>query len=122
MTSIALREATMTMMKDGVLFAWRSCLVVLLLFTLALVPSAARAQAVTGTILGNVVDSTGSVVPGAALTLTHTGTGFTRTVTTDTSGEYSAPSLPTGKYTVAAELSGFKKMTAAKVDVGVDQR
>jgi Carboxypeptidase regulatory-like domain len=122
MTSIALREATMTMMKDGVLFAWRSCLVVLLLFTLALVPSAARAQAVTGTVLGNVVDSTGSMVPGATVTLTHTGTGFTRTVTTDSSGEYAAPSLPTGKYTVTAELSGFKKITMSNIDVGVDQR
>ncbi len=112
----------MTMVKDGVLLAWRSCLVFLLFCGLALTPSAARAQAVTGTILGNVVDSTGSVVPGATVTLTHTGTGFTRTVTTDSSGEYAAPSLPTGKYTVTAELSGFKKMTASNVDVGVDQR
>jgi hypothetical protein len=122
MTSIAWREATMTMMKDGVLFAWRSCPVVLLLFTLALVPSTARAQAVTGTVLGNVVDSTGSMVPGATVTLTHTGTGFTRTVVTDSSGEYAAPSLPTGKYTVTAELSGFKKITMSNIDVGVDQR
>ena len=58
--------------------------------------AAAAAQAVTGTILGTVVDSTGAVVAGAKVTITNTGTGLTRTVMTDTAGEYTAPSLPTG--------------------------
>src|SRR5712664_4148813 len=70
------------------------------LFTLVLVPvlagSPAFGQAVTGTILGTVTDSTGAVIPGASVTLTHTATGRTRTVTTDSAGEYTAPSMPTG--------------------------
>ena len=65
-------------------------------------PAAAAAQAVTGTIVGTVVDSTGAVVAGAKVTITNTGTGLTRTVTSDNAGEYTAPSLPTGTYLVTA--------------------
>ena len=82
------------------------CLVVALL-----VPAVVAAQAVTGTILGVITDSTGAVMPGTTVTLTNTGTGLVRAVTTDANGEFTAPSLPTGKYTVKAELSGFKTVT-----------
>ena len=54
------------------------------------------AQSVTGTILGTVTDSTGAVIPGASVTLTHAGTGLVRTIVSNESGEYTAPSLPTG--------------------------
>ena len=80
------------------------------------------AQSVTGTILGTITDSTGGVIPGATVTLKHEGTGLTRTVTTDSAGEFTAPSLPTGKYTLTAELSGFKTVSMSNIDVGVDQR
>jgi hypothetical protein len=89
---------------------------------LAVAPRAASAQAVTGTILGTVTDSTGAVVAGASVTLTHTGTGLVRHVVTDTRGEYAAPSLPTGVYTVSAELTGFRTVTLSNIEVGVDQR
>src|SRR5262249_35506700 len=67
-------------------------------------------------------DSTGAVMPGTSVTLRNTGTGLTRTVTTDAAGEYTAPQLPTGRYSVTAELSGFKTATVPSVDLGVDQR
>jgi hypothetical protein len=86
-----------------------------------LTPSVAAAQAVTGTILGRVTDSSGAVIPGATVTLTNTGTTQSRAVVTDAAGEYSAPSLPTGKYTVTAEIQGFKTVTMSNVDLGVDQ-
>jgi Carboxypeptidase regulatory-like domain len=93
-----------------------------LALVMALAPAIAAAQAVTGTILGTVTDSTGAVVAGASVTLTHTGTGNARTVVTDTRGEYAAPSLPTGVYTVSAELSGFRTVALSNIEVGVDQR
>ena len=80
------------------------------------------AQAVTGTILGTVTDATGGVMPGATVTLKHEGTGLTRVVVTDNAGEFTAPALPTGKYTLSAELSGFKTVALSNIDVGVDQR
>lgn len=76
-----------------------------------LLPQSASAQAVSGTILGVVKDSSGAVVPGASITLVNTGTGLTRTIVSDTKGEYTAPLLPTGTYTVNAEMSGFKKVS-----------
>jgi len=94
---------------------------VLLCTLVVLTPSVAAAQAVTGTILGRVTDSSGAVIPGATVTLTNTGTTQSRAVVTDSAGEYSAPSLPTGKYTVTAEIQGFKTVTMSNVDLGVDQ-
>ena len=89
---------------------------------LALAPRPAAAQAVTGTILGTVRDASGGALPGATVTLVNSGTDFTRTVVTDASGEFTAPLMPTGTYTVSGEVSGFKKMTLANVHVGVDQK
>ena len=94
---------------------------VLCLVVASLLPVALAAQAVTGTILGLITDATGSVMPGTTVTLTNTGTGQVRSVTTDANGEYTVPSLPTGKYTVKAELSGFKTITVPDVTLGVDQ-
>jgi hypothetical protein len=84
-------------------------------------PRSLAAQAVTGTILGTITDISGAVMPGTTVTLRNSGTGLTRTVTTDAAGEYTVPSLPTGKYSVTAELSGFKSATVPSVDLGVDQ-
>jgi hypothetical protein len=94
----------------------------LVVAVLCLTPPPLAAQAVTGTILGTVRDASGGALPGATVTLVNEGTGFTRTVTTDTSGEYTAPLMPTGTYTVTCETSGFKKETIANVHVGVDQK
>ena len=92
------------------------------MIVVAVMPGWLAAQAVTGTILGTVTDSTGALIPGATITLTHAGTGLARTVVTDAAGEYTAPSLPTGRYTVTAELSGFKTVSLPDIDLGVDQR
>jgi hypothetical protein len=89
---------------------------------LSLLPPPAAAQAVSGTILGVVKDASGAAVPGATVTVVNTGTGFSRTVVTDTLGEYTAPLVPTGAYSVSAELTGFKKVAKTNVLVGVDQR
>jgi hypothetical protein len=86
------------------------------------VPSSAIAQSVSGTILGTVTDASGSVMGNAKVTVINEGTGFTRTVTADSNGEYTAPSVPTGHYTVTAEMTGFKGMVLSNVEVGVDQR
>ena len=56
----------------------------------SLLPVGLAAQAVTGTIIGLITDSTGSVMPGATVTLTNTNTGLVRVVNTDSNGEYTA--------------------------------
>src|SRR5688572_23351448 len=71
-------------------------------------PTAAVAQSVSGTILGTVTDPSGAIVADAKVTVINEGTGLTRTVTSDRNGEYVVPSIPTGRYTVTAEVAGFK--------------
>ena len=58
----------------------RSAKAVLILAILALLASGARlhAQTSTGEVNGTVSDSSGSVIPGATVTLTNQGTGITR--------------------------------------------
>jgi hypothetical protein len=79
------------------------------------------AQAVSGTILGTVIDATGAVRPGAKVTAVNEGTGLTRETTTDAHGEYTFPLLPAGHYTLTAEVTGFRTLAMSNIEVGVDQ-
>src|SRR5271154_2055567 len=86
----------------------------------SLIPQPAAGQAVSGTILGRVADTSGAVIPGAKVVVIQTETGFTRTLITDSKGEYTAPSIPTGTYTITGELTGFKTVSLNNVHLGVD--
>ena len=65
-------------------------------------------QGNAGRILGAVTDQTGGAMAGAAVTVTDTARGISRTLMTDNSGEYNAPNLIPGTYSVRAEVKGFK--------------
>jgi hypothetical protein len=82
----------------------------------------AHAQTVSGTILGTVTDPSGGVIGKARVIIVNEGTGLTRTVTSDDHGEYVAPQLPTGHYSITTEMAGFKTLALSNVEVGVDQR
>ncbi|HWD98910.1 MAG TPA: carboxypeptidase-like regulatory domain-containing protein, partial [Bryobacteraceae bacterium] len=71
----------------------------------------------TATITGTVTDPSGSAVPHAHVTLLNTGTQFTRTVETNSNGEYIAASIPTGVYTVTATAQGFQKLERSGVQL-----
>jgi Carboxypeptidase regulatory-like domain len=62
----------------------------------------------TGDVQGTVVDAAGAGVPDAKVTIKNLQTGATRTVLTNASGEFSAPQLEIGKYSVSIEKQGFK--------------
>ena len=83
---------------------------------------ALRAQAVSGTILGTVQDSSGAAVPGASVTIVNSETRLTRSVISDSAGEYNVPSLPPGMYNVSSEMKGFKKVSIAGIRLNVDQK
>jgi hypothetical protein len=72
------------------------------------VMASAAAFAQTATVLGTVTDPTGSVVPGATITITNTGTNAKRVLQTSAAGSYIAPELQIGPYSVRAEAAGFK--------------
>jgi hypothetical protein len=73
----------------------------------------------TGTITGTVADSTGAAIPGATVTALNTQTNFKKTVTTNGAGNFSAPSLPFGEYTVTAEAPSFAAATTKTLTLNV---
>jgi hypothetical protein len=77
-------------------------------------------QAVNGSLLGTVTDSSGGSIPNAKVSITETNTGVSRSVTTNESGNYSFSDVPPGTYTVVAEQAGFKRASRAGVDVIVN--
>ena len=70
----------------------------------------ASAQVLYGSIVGNVTDQTGAVVPSATLTVTNTSTGLSRQATSDAAGYYSIPNLPEGTYDLSISARGFNLM------------
>jgi len=88
---------------------------------LLLVPAVAWCQTVTSQqISGVVVDATGSLVPGATVSVKNVETGLTRTAVSNESGSYLVSSLPIGTYDVTAEARGFKKFTTTGVVLNVN--
>jgi hypothetical protein len=85
-----------------------------------IVPSYASAQAVTGTLLGNVTDSSGAGVPGATVTVTEVQTNISRSAVSNDAGYFIFASLQNGTYSVDAELTGFKKIVRQNVKVDVN--
>jgi hypothetical protein len=86
-----------------------------------LIPAVLHAQVTTATIYGVVRDATGGALPGATVSLVHQGTGFTREVIADASGEFAVTALPSGRYTLKIELPGFKTFENAGLELGAGQ-
>lgn len=78
-------------------------------------------QQTTGTISGTISDESGAVMPGVRVTVTNTGTGIGRTMTTDGRGYYTAPLLPVGTYQVRSELPGFQAVVQTGILLAVGQ-
>jgi hypothetical protein len=87
-----------------------------------LIPHAAAAQFDAATVLGEVKDGSGAVVPGATVTLRNLETGITATAVTDGSGAYQFLNVRIGVYSVRAELQGFSAAVADRVTVTVNAR
>src|SRR2546426_12811121 len=87
-----------------------------ILVVAVLVPAALRAQAVKGSLVGNITDSAGLAIPGATVTITEVNTNINAATTTNENGFYVFSSLKDGVYRGEAELTGFKKAGRDKVE------
>jgi hypothetical protein len=76
-------------------------------------------QGSNGRILGTVTDQSGGVISGATITIIDKDRGVARSLTSDVAGEYNAPQLLPGTYTVRVEANGFKKLERENVELGV---
>jgi len=86
-----------------------------------LFPSHLRAQQ-QGSISGLVTDASGSAIPNAQVKVTDEATGLTRTFETNASGNYNAPALSIGKYTVEISARGFATYKQVGIPVNVNDR
>ena len=94
----------------------------ILLLLAATVFLAGSALAQEATILGTVVDPSGAAVPNATITLTNNETGVERTLPTNSDGQYVAPDLHIGHYTVRASATGFKVAEEKDITLEVGAR
>jgi outer membrane receptor protein involved in Fe transport len=81
-------------------------------------------QTAAARVLGSVHDQTQASIPGATVTATDTQRGISRVVHSDEAGEYLAPNLEPGLYTIRAQAKGFKsaERLAVQLEVGQDVR
>lgn len=105
-------------MKNIFMLRLLACLVI----SLATFSGAARAQSTTADITGTVTDSTGKVIPNAAVSVTNAGTGASKTANTNAAGEYVVTELAPGMYTVTVEASGFSKSLLKDLELTVGSR
>src|SRR5947207_15727296 len=85
------------------------------------ISSPARSQVLEATLYGVVHDSTGGILPGVTVTVTHQGTNLTRETVSDEPGEFGLPALPAGPYAIKIELAGFKTFESRGLTLGAGQ-
>ena len=98
--------------------AWLAGSWFFVVFAVVLVFLVAKGQcqiAGTGSIQGTVVDSTGAVLPNAAITLTNNATQVKRTTVSGNDGLYSFPNIDIGTYVLSVTVSGFKTYTQQNI-------
>jgi Carboxypeptidase regulatory-like domain len=96
-------------------------LILVFAFVLALVVSPALHGQATGSFSGNVLDKSGSAVPGAAVVVTFQATGLSRDSKADGSGHYLIPLLPAGIYIVHVDATGFQSAESKDLRLQVDE-
>lgn len=96
-----------------------SVLVLIALFAISLCPAGLHAQT-TATVTGTVQDTTGAVIPGAAVTLINEATRTQLDAATTNAGLYAFSSLVPGTYTIRVIAKGFapKELTGVILNAG----
>src|ERR1700739_2113325 len=108
-----MKSATWNMPRTRIMLFWLAAIVCVLLFSLSLFGQA------SGRILGTVTDQSGAVISGAKVSVIDTQRGLARTLTTDQAGEYNAPNMIPGIYTVRVEANGFQTLNRENVELEV---
>jgi hypothetical protein len=80
------------------------------------------AQAPTAMLTGRILDSTGAVIAGAKVTITHIETNETRTAISDSQGSFTVTNLALGRHSVVTEKSGFRRLEETGLELQVNQQ
>jgi len=98
-------------------------LVWLLTILLLCCPAFVRAQELSATLTGTVTDTTGAVIPSAAVTISLNGVnGTARLVQSDGSGNFTATNLTAGTYSVTVVATGFETYKATGIILNVAEK
>jgi hypothetical protein len=81
-----------------------------------------KAQQNNAAVVGTVTDSSGAILPGAAVTLTNVGTNISETTQTSGAGDFVFPMVQVGTYALKVEIKGFKTFTAPGLTVAAGDR
>ncbi len=95
---------------------------VAVLFAACFIILAVPALAQEATVVGTVTDPSGAAVPNATIVLTNTETGVARTLPSSSDGQYVAPDLAIGRYTVHVTAAGFKAAEQKNLVLSVGDR
>jgi hypothetical protein len=81
--------------------------------------TAAFANDAGGSLSGEVRDSSGALIAGAAVTLSNPGTGFAQTTVTNSTGSYYFASVPVGSYELKIAAPGFRTYSRTAIAINV---
>src|SRR3981189_182851 len=100
----------------------RNSLALYVLVSLCVCAAIASAQEITGSIVGTVSDKSGAVVAGATVTVENADKNdvVVRVLSTNDKGEFVAPFLPIGHYTLIAQAQGFRKIERRGLTLNVN--
>ena len=98
---------------------FRNASVLLALLCLAIAPRL-TGQAVSGTIVGTVTDPTGAAMRNAQVKIVRIGQEASYSTTTNESGNFTQPTLPSGTYTMTVVAQGFKTETRENIEVATN--
>src|ERR1700751_4603707 len=79
------------------------------------------AQQITGNIRGTVIDPSGAVIQGAAVTALQAETGLSRSTATDRNGNYVLLELPVGHYRLQVAAKGFQEYVQDGITLNVNE-
>jgi hypothetical protein len=96
-------------------------IIALLAAAIALWPMSARAQAISGDVVGTLTDSTGASIPGADVEALNAGTNVRTLAKTGGDGQYRFTNLPPGTYTIKASPQGFTPTSVKNVSVDANK-
>src|ERR1041384_5691871 len=81
----------------------------------------AAAQTVQATLTGKILDTSGAGGPNVPVQVKNIDTNQITQAPTDRGGEYTAPFLQPGKYSVTVEAPGFKKLVRDNLVLNIAQ-
>ncbi len=100
---------------------WWGVIAIAALVATLVLPSIGYAQAISGDLVGTVVDKSGAVVPNATVAVENVDTGLKVTVQGNDKGEYRFTNLPIGAYNITASAAGFATATVSRFPVELNK-